>query len=229
MPRQPRYFVPGMPQHVISRGNDRQAVFFQERDYKSYLRVLREAAGEYGCQVHAYALMTNHVHALVTPEHRQSLPQMMQAIGRTYVRRLNTRYRRTGTLWEGRYKASLVQTDEYFLACQRYIELNPVRAAIVDAPGDYPYSSYRYHALGREDRLITPHPVYLALHAEATARRRAYRTLFRDSLSEELLVMLRHETNVCGVIGSDRFRAQIAAVLGRALPTGKRGRPRKVS
>lgn len=227
MPRQPRYFIPGMPQHVIARGNDKQAVFFRELDYRLYLRALREAATDCGCQVHAYVLMTNHVHLLVTPEQKRSLPLMMQAMGRTYVQRLNLRYGRSGTLWEGRYKASLVETNGYFLACQRYIELNPVRAGMVDAPGDYPYSSYRHHALGREDPFLTPHPVYLALHAEPAARRRAYRNLFRDTLSDELLLQVRHHTNACGVIGSALFREQIAAMLGRALPAGKKGRPRK--
>ena len=227
MPRQLRYFIPGIPQHVIARGNDRQAVFFRERDYRLYLRALRNAATDCGCQVHAYVLMTNHVHLLVTPEQKRSLPLMMQAMGRTYVQRLNARYHRSGTLWEGRYKASLVQTDEYLLACHRYIELNPVRAGMVDAPGRYPYSSYRHHALGVEDPLLIPHPVYLALHAEPTARRSAYRNLFRDKLSEEFLVQVRQYTNACGVIGSERFRQQIAAKLGRAPPTGKRGRPRK--
>jgi putative transposase len=142
------------------------------------------------------------------------------------VQRVNTRYQRSGTLWEGRYKAGLVQTDEYLLACQRYIELNPVRAGMVEAPGDYRYSSYRHHALGVDDPLLTPHAVYLTLHTEPAARRRAYRTLFRDTLSEELLGCLRHYTNACGVIGTERFKEQIAATLGRPVPAGKRGRPR---
>jgi len=141
--------------------------------------------------------------------------------------RLNARYQRTGTLWEGRYKASLVQSDEYLLACQRYIELNPVRAGMVAAPGDYPYSSYRYHALGPSDPLLTPHERYLTLDTTDTGRRQAYRSLFRDTLSEELLTRLRQNTNACTVIGNDRFKTQIAAMLGRAVPTGKRGRPKK--
>lgn len=229
MPRQPRYFVPGIPQHVIARGNDKQAVFFREEDYRRYLAALRKAATNCGCHLHAYVLMTNHVHLLLTPERKQSLPLMMQAMGRTYVQRLNERYERSGTLWEGRYKASLVQTDEYLLTCQRYIELNPVRAGMVQAPGDYPWSSYRYHALGADDPLLTPHEVYLALHARPDLRRRAYRSLFSDTLGEDLLLRLRHETRICGVIGSDPFRQQIAALLGRTLPTGTRGRPKKAT
>ena len=226
MPRQPRYFIPKIPQHVIARGVDRQAVFFQAQDYSLYLQALREAASNSGCQIHAYVLMTNHVHLLATPQQERSLPLMMQAMGRNYVQRLNARYQRTGTLWEGRYKASLVQSDEYLLACQRYIELNPVRAGIVLAPGEYPYSSYAHHALGKPDPLLTPHALYIGLHPEQRARQYAYRTFFRDTLSEQLLARFRNNTNACTVIGNDRFKEQIATMLGRALPTGKRGRPR---
>ena len=229
MPRQPRYFIPGFPQHVIARGVDRQAVFFQEQDYTLYIAALTEAAVSNQCVVHAYVLMTNHVHLLVTPERERSLPLTIQAMGRTYVQRINARYNRTGTLWQGRYKASLVQTDEYLLACQRYIELNPVRAGMVAAPGEYPYSSYSYHALGKPDPLITPHPLYTALHGDPITRQQAYRDLFRDTLSEELIARLRNNTNACVAIGNDRFKKQIATMLGRELPTGKRGRPKKQS
>ena len=135
MPRQLRYFIPNIPQHVITRGVDRRAVFFHEHDYKLYLDALRQEAAKNRCLIHAYVLMTNHVHLLVTPQYERSLPLMMQAMGRSYVQRLNERYDRTGTLWEGRYKAGLVQHNRYLLACQRYIELNPVRAGIVLAPG----------------------------------------------------------------------------------------------
>lgn len=229
MPRQPRYFIPDIPQHVIARGIDRQAVFFQDHDYKSYLQALQEAPASSHCQVHAYVLMANHVHLLVRPEQERSLPLMMQAMGRTYVQRLNARYHRTGTLWEGRYKASLVETDRYLLACQRYIELNPVLAGVVAAPGEYPYSSYGHHALGKPDPLLTAHAIYLALHTDPSARLRAYCALFSDVLSEELLTRLRQNTNACAVIGNDKFKAQIAAMLGRAIPAGKRGRPKKLT
>lgn len=227
MPRQPRYFIPNLPQHVVARGVDKQAVFFDEQDYTLYRQALRVAAENCGCQVHAYVLMTNHVHLLVTPEEKRSLPLMMQAMGRTYVQRINARYQRTGTLWEGRYRASLVQTDRYLLACQRYIELNPVRSGMVAGPGEYPYSSYGHYALGQEDPLLTSHVNYLELDADSTARQQAYRELFSDTLSEELLTRLRESTNACTVIGNDQFKEQIATILGRAVPTGKRGRPKK--
>ena len=227
MPRQPRYFIPGIPQHVIARGVDRQAVFFRTQDYTLYLHALREAANNSQCRVHAYVLMTNHVHLLVTPERDGSLPLMMQAMGRTYVQRLNARYNRTGPLWQGRYKASLVQSDEYLLTCQRYIELNPVRAGRVAAPADYAYSSYRHHALGKADPLLTPHPIYIGLDTDPATRKKAYRSLFSSALNDAQLKQIRDNTNACTLIGNDRFKEQIATMLGRAVPTGKRGRPRK--
>ena len=165
MPRQPRYFIPNIPQHVIQRGVDRQAVFFEARDYQLYLDTLRCAAHRYHCSVHAYVLMTNHTHLLITPGTGRSLPLLMQAMGRGYVQKLNRHYNRTGTLWQGRYKASLIQDDQYLLTCYRYIELNPVRAGMVRRPGDYPYSSYRHNANGQPDSLITPHPLYRSLAA----------------------------------------------------------------
>ncbi len=153
---------------------------------------------------------------------------MMQAMGRNYVQRLNVRYRRTGTLWEGRYKASLVQDSNYFLTCQRYIELNPVRAHMVAAPGDYLYSSYAHYAAGFADALITMHTCYLDLAVDPSARQQAYRMLFHNVIDEELLARIRKNTNACGVIGDNRFKDQIETMLGRAVPTGKRGRPRLI-
>jgi REP-associated tyrosine transposase len=226
MPRQRRYFIPNIPQHVITRGVDRQPVFFQEQDYSLYLEALQEAAAASDCLIHAYVLMTNHVHLLVTPGRKRSLPLMMQAMGRNYVQRLNVRYRRTGTLWEGRYKASLVQDSNYLLTCQRYIELNPVRARMVAAPGEYPYSSFAHHATGSVDSLISAHSCYLELAVDPSVRQQAYRALFHDLLDENLLAMIRKSTNACGVIGDHQFKEQIEAMLGRAVPTGARGRPR---
>ena len=152
----------------------------------------------------------------------------MQAMGRNYVQRLNVRYGRTGPLWEGRYKASLIQDSRYLLTCQRYIELNPVRARMVAAPGEYPYSSYAYHAIGTDDALITAHACYLDLAVDPSARQKAYRKLFHNLIDEQLLTRIRKNTNACGVIGDRRFKEQIEAMLGRTVPTGKRGRPRRV-
>lgn len=216
-----------MPQHVITRGVDKQAVFFQHSDYSLYLNALHKASTEHKCDVHAYVLMVNHVHLLVTPRCDRSLPLMMQSMGRGYVQRLNARYERTGTLWQGRYKACLIQDDKYFLTCQRYIELNPVRAGIVACPAEYPYSSYAHHALGTENPLISQHPCYRSLHSEPEPHRKAYRSLFSDEFSEEELLNIRRRTNACSFLGSERFKTQIEDMLGRSVATGKRGRPAK--
>lgn len=175
MPRQPRIDVPGFPQHLVQRGVDRQPCFFSDEDRRRYLTDLREIAATLDCSIHAYVLMTNHVHLLATPREFGDLGRMMQALGRRYVRYVNDRHRRTGTLWQGRFKACVVDSDRYLLACQRYIELNPVRAAMVVDPGDYPWSSYRHHAIGVHDALLRPHAIYEALGSGPAARREAYR------------------------------------------------------
>ena len=229
MPRQPRYFVPDIPQHVIARGVNKGAVFFAPQDYANYLDDLREAASKHGCAIHAYVLMTNHVHILLTPAHNKSLPLTMQAIGRSYVQRLNKRYKRTGTLWEGRYKACLVQNDRYLLTCQRYIEMNPVRAGLARRPQDYPYSSFASNAYGSTDLLLTRHPVYEALHHDPVMRPKAYRHLFRDLFTADELQLIRQRTNACSFIGDCSFKSRIESTLGRPLPTGSKGRPRKKS
>ena len=229
MPRQPRYFVPDIPQHVIQRGVDSQAVFFESGDYELYLHSLGEAAARYDCQIHAYVLMTNHTHLLVTPGSERSVPLVMQAMGRSYVQTLNKKYNRTGTLWEGRYKASLVQDDRYLLTCQKYIELNPVRAGLVSAPGDYPYSSYAHNAHGDDDNVVSPHKIYDSLARTAKERQAAYLAFFRDSVSPELLATIRKTTNACLVLGNDRFKDQIEAMLGRSVRPGKSGRPTRES
>jgi len=227
MPRQPRYFIPNIPQHVIQRGVDRQAVFFQPDDYALYLRSLDESASQYDCRIHAYALMPNHTHLLLTPGNERSLPLLMQAMGRRYVQTLNKKYDRTGTLWQGRYKASLVQDDRYLFACQRYIELNPVRAGIVSAPDEYPWSSYGCNALGKGDSLVTPHHLYNDLDTEPHRRQQAYRNLFVDAISAKELSAMRDTTNACLVMGNDRFKDQIENLLGRRVRHGESGRPKK--
>ena len=229
MPRQPRYFVPGIPQHVLTRGVDRKAVFFTPGDRKLYLNALAEAAEKYGCAVHAYVLMTNHVHLLMTPDRDNSVPLVMQAMGRLYVQRLNKLYLRTGTLWEGRYKASLVQDDRYLFACQRYIELNPVRAGIVSVPDKYPWSSYGCNALGNRDSLVTQHQLYQDLDTDPVRRQQAYRNMFGDALSTKELSVVRDTTNACLILGNERFKDQIENLLGRSVRHGKSGRPKKIS
>ncbi|WP_208738801.1 transposase [Phytopseudomonas daroniae] len=155
MPRKQRMYLPGVPAHVVQRGNNRSACFFHDEDYQFYLTVLGDALKRYRVQLHAYVLMTNHVHLLMTPESETGISRVMQHLGRMYVLYVNRIYRRSGTLWEGRHKASLINADEYLLTCYRYIEMNPVRAGMVEAPEEYRWSSYRWHGWGKADSLIS--------------------------------------------------------------------------
>ena len=227
LPRQPRYFLPGIPQHVIARGVDRQATFFAPDDYALYKNALIKNADRYGCSIHAYVLMTNHVHLLLTPDSERSIPKAIQGMGRDYVQRINRQYNRTGTLWQGRYKSCLVQDELYLLQCQRYIELNPVRAGIVPDPSDYPHSSYCHNALGQHDPVISPHGSYIELSDTDSARRQHYRGLFESELNRELIDEIRKTTNACRVLGNTTFTKQIETMLNRRVRPAKIGRPRK--
>jgi len=225
MARLGRYFLPDQPLHVIQRGNNREAIFFCDDDYARYRDWLAEAAGEYGCAIYAYVLMTNHVHLLATPTHADSLPRMMQSLGRRYVRHVNAAYRRTGTLWEGRYRAAPIDSDVYFLACCRYIELNPVRAGMVKYPRDYPWSSWRAHAHGADDSLVCTHALYRALGGTAAERQQAYRALLRRPLDAAFVDDLRAATNGGWALGSERFKRQIAEAMRRRVTPLPKGRP----
>ncbi|MDE1987913.1 MAG: transposase [Alphaproteobacteria bacterium] len=226
MARLGRYFVPDQPLHVIQRGNDRKPVFFEDDDYAQYRDWLAAASRENGLAVHAYVLMTNHVHLLATPETAASLPRTMQSLGRRYVRRINARRRRTGTLWEGRYRAAPIDTDEYFIACCRYIELNPVRARMVDHPRQYRWSSYRAHADGKEDALAAFHPVWRRLGRSVQARQDAYRGLIKEKLDPAFLGALRAATNGGWALGGEDFLRAIAdAARRRAVPLPRGPQP----
>lgn len=227
MPRLPRFFVPGYPLHVIQRGNNREDLFGDEADYHAYLGWLQDAAHRHGCAIHAYVLMTNHVHVLLTPEHSTSLPKTFQSLGRRYVQYVNAVYGRTGTLWEGRYRATLIDSEAYLLTCCRYIELNPVRAEMVTHPRDYPWSSYHFHALGKADPLLTPHGRYQRLGTTAAAREQSYRELFRHHLRGETLDEIREATNKAWVLGDNRFKARLAKKTERRVSPLPRGRPRQ--
>ena len=229
MARLGRYFLPDQPLHVIQRGNNRGAIFFCADDYARYRGWLAEAAGDYGCLIHAYVLMTNHVHLLVTPRRADSLPRAMQSLGRRYVRYVNAAHRRSGTLWEGRYRAAPIDSEAYFLGCCRYIELNPVRAGMVAHPRDYLWSSYRAHMHGAADALVSDHPVYRALGRGPEARQKAYRALFRTTPDPTFIDALRAATNGGWALGDARFKRQIAAALGRRVAPLPKGRPPKPS
>ncbi len=163
MPRRPRLFLPDQPQHVVVRGHNRDPILARHEDFRFLYQCLRDAAGRHAMAIHAWVFMHNHIHLLVTPRDEDSLPATMQSLGRRYAQYFNRTYHRSGSLWEGRYKASLVDTERYLLACYRYIELNPVRAGIARQPEDYPYSSYHANALGKPDGLVAPHQVYCDL------------------------------------------------------------------
>lgn len=223
MPRQRRYRIPDIPQHVIARGIDRNACFFDPSDYRRYLELLQEASAKHACLVHAYVLMTNHVHLLMTPRTPDAVPRTMQAVGRRYVQQTNARYGRTGTLWEGRYKATVVCCERYLLRCSRYIELNPVRAGIVPDPGDYPWSSYGHNALGSRNGLLSEHEAYRDLGGTPNARQAAYRGLVSELLSDEEVERIRRSTRMGRPLGSDRFKSEIESLIQHRLPSDSWG------
>lgn len=227
MPRARRLDLAGIAQHVVQRGNNRQPCFHRRVDYLRYQQALLDAAMACGCRIHAYVLMTNHVHLLVTPGETGAVGRMMQRVGRRYVRGLNDAIGRTGTLWEGRYKASLVDNDRYLLACHRYIELNPVRARMVASPGDYPWSSYACHAEGRGDPLVTPHDAFMALGTSDARRREAYRWLVAEGTPREELESIRLYTARQRALGGRSFQMRVASMTGQRAGIGRPGRPRK--
>ncbi len=227
MPRQPRLDLAGVPQHVVQRGNDRQPCFFQDIDHVRYLDELREICLRERCAVHACVLMTNHLHLLMTPSARAQMARVMQLLGRRYVRYVNDRYCRTGTLWEGRYKACRVDSEAYLLRCCRYIELNPLRARMVVDPADHRCSSFACNALAVADPLIRPHASYLALGSNVAERCAAYRTLVGQAITPDELDGIRRHLQRQHAYGTERFRAAIEAQLSRRAGPAKMGRPRK--
>ncbi len=227
MPRKPRFYMPGVPVHIVQRGNNKEAIFLDDNDYTVYLDWLKEALQRYECQLHAYVLMTNHVHLLVTPSTKDSISRMMQYTGRRYVPYINHQYNRTGTLWEGRYKSSLVQDELYLLACMRYIELNPVRANMVKTASDYQWSSYHYNALGKNNELVTAHPLYLSLGKDKPSRNKAYRSLFATAMVDNHTEEIRAAWQTGTPLANDRFKAQIEKILNAKIGYARRGRPKK--
>lgn len=215
----------GIPQHIIQRGNNHQVCFAAEQDMAVYANLLHEYAREFAVSIHAWVFMTNHVHLLVTPHLPEGVSKMMQAQGRRYVRYFNREYRRSGTLWEGRFKSSLVESETYLLHCQRYIELNPVRANMVADPADYAWSSYQYNALGRHIDLCTPHEEYLRLGDTDKKRQEIYRELFRYHVDGRLLEDIRAAANKGLAFGGERFKAEIEQLHGRRVKAAKMGRP----
>jgi len=227
MPRKRRYELVDIPQHVVQRGNNRQRTFVDGSDYGLYLDWLDRAARQRQCDIHAYVLMSNHVHLLVTPRAPMAIAALMQSLGRTYVRYFNARHQRSGTLWEGRHHASLVASGRYLMTCYRYIELNPVRAGLVVGPADYPWSSYRRNALGRPDARLVEHDDYTILGADPRERAQSYGQLFGVDLGPDELDEIRNNLNQCRAYGPDQFKDKVEAALGRPVRPLRTGRPRK--
>ena len=225
MARLPRLTLPGYPHHIIQRGNNRQAIFLDQQDFAAMLALLTESARKFGVAVHAYVLMDNHFHLLATPPTAEALPLMMQAVGRSYVRSFNRRHGRTGTLWEGRYRATLVQSERYLLACMTYIDLNPVRAGMVAQAPDWPWSGCA-HALGlRQDALITPHALYWALGNTPFAREAAYATLLQTGIATQQQTALTDATLHGWALGDAEFVDELQKKSTRRLRPARPGRP----
>lgn len=225
MARLPRLTVPGYPHHIIQRGNNRQAIFLDEQDFTAMHALLAESARKFGVAVHAYVLMDNHFHLLATPTTTEALPLMMQAVGRSYVRSFNRRHGRTGTLWEGRYRATLIQSERYLLACMAYIDLNPVRAGMVAQAQDWPWSGAAC-ALGlRQDGLITPHALYWALGNTPFAREAAYAALIDTGIATAQQSALTDATLHGWALGDAQFVDELQKKSARRLRPARPGRP----
>ncbi len=227
MARHPRFSILGQPQHVIQRGNNRDIIFVADEDYHFYLEKLKDACQKYQCEIHAYVLMTNHVHLLITPNVENGISKVMQSLGRFYVQYFNHQYQRTGTLWEGRYKATLLDSEQYLLTCSRYIELNPVRAEMVLYAAEYPWSSYHRNAMGEEDLLLTPHLIYQALGCNDTERQSNYSALFDHPVQAVDIEDIRTATNKAWVLGNNRFKEHVEKLSARQAQPKVRGGDRR--
>jgi putative transposase len=227
MARLPRFVLPDYPQHVIQRGNNAQRILFDEADYWFLWERLRAGMDKFACDIHAYVLMPNHFHLLITPHSENGLGKLMQYVGRYYVQYFNQRYERTGTLWDGRYRATLLDPKGYFTSCARYVEENPVRAGLVTTASAYDWSSYGAHGTGRDDALVSPHHEYLALGRSARARQEAWRGLFAEPMDQRLLDRIRTSTNKAWVLGDGDFCTEIEAKLNRRATPRARGGDRR--
>jgi len=225
MARLPRLTVPGYPHHIIQRGNNRQPIFAATADYETLLALLEDHSRKSGVAIHAYVLMSNHFHLLATPETVAGIPQMMQAVGRRYVRYFNQRQGRTGTLWEGRYRSTLIQAERYLLACMAYIDLNPVRAGMAESAADYPWSSYLHYVGRRNDRLISPHPIYWELGNTPFAREAAYAGLVNSGISESRQAAFTDSVLSGWALGDHDYVADLQKRTARRVSMARAGRP----
>lgn len=229
MPRKRRFYLPGLPVHAFQRGHNRQPVFFDDQDYLAYLRFVKAAADSLGCLVHAYVLMTNHVHLLITPKAAKDISLLFQDIGRHYVPYINKTYQRKGSLWEGRHKGHILESERYFLTCMRYIEMNPVRAGMVEQPAQYRWSSYAANAQGIDNAILQPHELYLSLGNSSAERETVYRGLFADVICLDELDLIRSSLHSGTPLGNDRFKQRIESIVGGSVGYNRRGRPSRLS
>ncbi|MEO5691725.1 MAG: transposase [Usitatibacter sp.] len=227
MPRTSRLRLAEVPVHVVQRGHNRAPCFVDSSDYDRYLCLVAELSKESNCQVHSYVLMPNHVHLLLTPGHVESASTFMQGVNQRYVQYVNRKRKRTGSLWEGRFRSSLVDSENYFFICQRYIEMNPVRAALVDFPGQYRWSSYRANAEAALSEIVCPHQLFIALGSSEGERRKNYRALFQEPLSAMKLERIRHATRLGRPLGGEVFVSVMAGLFGDRAAPRPPGRPRK--
>ena len=225
MARLPRLTVAGYPHHIIQRGNNRQAIVRSDADRECLLELMAENARKHQVAFNAYVLMDNHFHLLLTPETAEGVPLMMQAVGRRYVRYFNDLHGRTGTLWEGRYRSTLVQTERYLLACMVYLDLNPVRAGMVGQAGDFPWSSHGHYIGQRHDKLITPHPLVWTLGNTPFAREAAYADLVHAGVSAELQAALTDSALRGWALGGTDFVAELEKQTDRRPSQMRAGRP----
>jgi len=227
MPRHARLRIAGLPLHIMQRGNNRGGCFFEERDYVLYLGLLEELGCLFRCALHAYVLMTNHVHLLLTPQDIDGASHLMKHVGQRYAQHVNRNYGRTGSLWEGRFRSSLVDSDTYLMRCYRYIESNPVRAGMVTHPGQYPWSSYSANAEGRQCALVQPHRNFLALGHGSEERLERYRALIHEPLTPTQLQEIRDAANGGFALGSQAFVDDLQRQLNQRATRGFPGRPSK--
>ena len=225
MARLPRLNLPGYPQHIIQRGNNRQAIATSATDYQTLLALIDDNARKFAVAVHAYVLMGNHFHLLATPETAEALPQMMQAIGRRYVRYFNDSQGRSGTLWEGRYRSTVIQPEAFLLACMAYMDLNPVRHALVTQARDYPWSSHGHYAGLRVDRLVTPHPLFWTLGNTPFAREAAYAEMVHAGVATDSQLALTQSALSGWALGDTAFVADLQTRTSRRISKALPGRP----
>lgn len=229
MARLPRLIIPNQPHHVIQRGNNRQPIFLDEEDYFNFLKWMREAARLFKVAIHAFVLMPNHIHLLASPGDASGLAKMMQWIGRYYVPYFNHKHQRIGTLWQGRYKATVIDSERYFMACCRYIELNPVRAHLVQVPDEYKWSSFSHHAGIAVDPYLTDHPLYWTLGNTPFDRQAAYKQLMEQALTSREAMEITEATQKGWALGSEQFKQGLERQTNRRVRPVKRGRPAKLT